>query len=262
VLLRAFTFFLLIVFDFPLIVDSGNSMAWSCSARTHAGLVTNLKNAGLIATKRIEDAMRAVDRGHYTKYSAYEDSPQPLGYGATISAPHMHAEMLERLEPFLKPGGRALDVGSGSGYLSACMALLVSENEAKGIVVGMEHISELVEMATNNVQQDHPELLQSKTLEFRVGDGRKGWAADAPYDAIHVGAASPEIPQDLVDQLKAGGRMIIPVGPENGNQHLIQVDKDLENKVTMMKLTGVRFVPLTSKDHQLDGPRAKSTAAW
>jgi len=237
-------------------------MAWSCSARTHTGLITNLKNAGLIATKRIEEAMRAVDRGLYTKIAPYDDSPQPLGFGATISAPHIHAEMLERLEPFLRPGNRALDVGSGSGYLSACMAYLVTENGAPGKVVGIEHISELTDMATNNVNKDHPEYLTSKVLEFKVGDGRKGYPAEAPFDAIHVGAASPEIPKELIDQLKAGGRMIIPVGPENGNQYLMQVDKSLDNKVTMEKLTGVRFVPLTSKDHQIDQHKARSMAAW
>jgi len=248
--------FLVVFLGNPVVETSRFSMAWSCSARSNAGLISNLKNVGLIVTKRVEDAMRSIDRAHYTKYGAYEDSPQPLGYGATISAPHMHAEMLERLEPFLKPGSKALDVGSGSGYLAACMSMLVTEGGASGKVIGIEHIPELVDMAIKNVKQDHPELLESKVLEFTVGDGRKGLISEAPFDAIHVGAASPEIPQDLVDQLKAGGRMIIPVGPENGAQRLIQVDKDENNHVTQKKITDVRFVPLTSKEHQLAGRRA------
>jgi len=229
-------------------------MAWMCSARTNAGLIANLRNAGLIASKRIEAAMLSVDRANYTSGTPYEDSPQPLGYGATISAPHMHAEMLERLEPFLKPGNRALDVGSGSGYLSACMAVLVSEGYAKGKVVGIEHISELSDMSIKNVEKDHPEFLRDNVIEFRVGDGRQGWAQEGPYDAIHVGAASPSIPRDLIDQLKKSGRMLIPVGPPTGDQHLVQVDKDANNRVTQEVVTGVRFVPLTSKEKQLGQP--------
>jgi protein-L-isoaspartate(D-aspartate) O-methyltransferase len=239
-------------------------MAWSCTARSHLGLIANLRTSGLISTQRVESAMKAVDRAHYVAVGApYQDSPQPIGFGATISAPHMHAEMLERLEPFLKPGNKALDVGSGSGYLSACMAHMVTEGGAKGKVVGIEHISELTDLATKSLQEDCPDFLTSGTVELKVGDGRKGWAAEAPYDAIHVGAASPEIPKELLEQLKPGGRMIIPVGPENGDQYLVQVDKDANNKVSMTKVTGVRFVPLTSEEHQRGSSRARiMQSAW
>eukprot|EP00026_Physarum_polycephalum_P014319 Phypoly_transcript_14819.p1 GENE.Phypoly_transcript_14819~~Phypoly_transcript_14819.p1 ORF type:complete len:230 (+),score=30.69 Phypoly_transcript_14819:136-825(+) len=226
-------------------------MAWRCSAATNAGLIANMKAAGLISSRRVEQAMLAVDRGSFTHISPYDDSPQPLGFGATISAPHMHAEMLELLEPFLKPGDRALDVGSGSGYLAACMAKMVTEGGATGKVIGVEHVSELVTRSKQNVRKADAELLNSGSLELIAADGRKGWPAFAPYSAIHVGAASPDdIPQALMDQLAPGGRMVIPVGPQGGDQYLVQVDKDINNKITTKRLLGVRFVPLTGREDQ------------
>jgi len=225
-------------------------MAWRCSSSSNAGLVANLKTAGLIVSRRVEQAMLSVDRGNFTHLNPYDDSPQAIGYGATISAPHIHAEMLELLEPYLKPGNRALDVGSGSGYLAACMAKMVTENGAPGRVVGVEHVTELVHKSTHNVKRDDPNLLSSGALQLNVGDGRKGWASEAPYNAIHVGAASPDdIPKDLLDQLSPGGRMVIPVGPQGGDQYLVQVDKDMNNHITTKSLLGVRFVPLTSREY-------------
>jgi len=224
-------------------------MAWRCSASSNAGLIANLKSARLISSKRVEQAMLGVDRGCFTSFNPYEDSPQTIGYGATISAPHMHAEMLELLEPFLKPGNRALDVGSGSGYLAACMARMVAEGGAPGKVVGVEHVAELVQNSIQSVKRVDPDLLSSGVLQLNVGDGRKGWEAEAPYHAIHVGAASPEdIPKALLDQLAPGGRMVIPVGPQRGDQYLVQVDKDMSNQISTKTLLGVRFVPLTSRE--------------
>jgi protein-L-isoaspartate(D-aspartate) O-methyltransferase len=97
-------------------------MAWRCSAHSNAGLVENLHNAGIITVDRVKRAMMAIDRGKYVRDEPYQDAPQTIGYGATISAPHMHAYALQSLEQFLQPGMRALDVGSGSGYLTACFA--------------------------------------------------------------------------------------------------------------------------------------------
>ncbi|XP_043521383.1 protein-L-isoaspartate(D-aspartate) O-methyltransferase-like isoform X3 [Frieseomelitta varia] len=192
--------------------------------------------------------MSSVDRGNYTRSGyAYIDSPQDIGYGATISAPHMHAYALEILEDKLHDGARALDVGSGSGYLTACMAMMLGSN---GLAIGVEHIPELKAFAMQNIQKDNPELLESGRIQLVVGDGRLGYPEKAPYDAIHVGAAAKEMPQALIDQLAPGGRLVLPVGPRNSDQVLVQVDKMRDGKIKKTTLTGVVFVPLTSKDKQ------------
>ncbi|KZC09007.1 PREDICTED: protein-L-isoaspartate(D-aspartate) O-methyltransferase isoform X1 [Dufourea novaeangliae] len=225
-------------------------MAWSgrFQAKNNHDLIQYLKKSKAITSDKVYDAMSAVDRGNYThsKY-AYIDSPQGIGYGATISAPHMHAYALELLEEKLHDGATALDVGSGSGYLTACMAMMLGPN---GLAIGIEHIPELKTFAEKNIQKDKPELLNSGRVEFVVGDGRLGYPEKAPYNAIHVGAAAKEMPQALIDQLAPGGRLVLPMGPENSDQTLVQVDKTMDGKIKKRSLTSVVFVPLTSKNRQ------------
>ncbi|XP_063138121.1 protein-L-isoaspartate(D-aspartate) O-methyltransferase isoform X2 [Rattus norvegicus] len=113
-------------------------------------------------------------------------------FQATISAPHMHAYALELLFDQLHEGAKALDVGSGSGILTACFARMVGHS---GKVIGIDHIKELVDDSITNVKKDDPMLLSSGRVRLVVGDGRMGFAEEAPYDAIHVGAAAPVVPQ-------------------------------------------------------------------
>ena len=146
-----------------------------------------------------------VDRAHYAPYAPYQDSPQSIGHRATISAPHMHASACESLLPFLKPGARVLDVGSGSGYLTHVLAELVKPG---GTVVGIEHIQPLVEFGTTNTRKsaEGRELMDNGGIKYVKADGRFGWPEKAPYDAIHVGAAAAGFHQELIDQLNSPGR--------------------------------------------------------
>lgn len=147
-----------------IVRDSPQSMAWHCNGTTNQEMVTKLKDAGILATDRAEAAMLTVDRAKYCHESdPYLDRPRRIGYNVTISAPHMHAYALSILSDQLFDGAKALDVGSGSGYLSACMAYMVGSN---GRVIGIEHIPELIEISTRNVREDNPHFLKENRIKF------------------------------------------------------------------------------------------------
>lgn len=232
----------------------GNSMAWRSHGKTNLDLVQNLRRNNIIRSDVVERVMAQVDRANYVSHNPYMDVPQGIGYGVTISAPHMHAHALELLSEKLVDGARALDVGSGSGYLTACMALMVGPS---GRAVGIDHIKELVDTSRSNIKSDHPELLESNRLKLIVGDGRLGSPDDAPFDAIHVGAASPDLPKDLVEQLAPGGRLIVPIGPPSGDQRLEQIDKNMDGTISRVALMGVVYVPLTDKNSQWPSTRGQ-----
>ena len=155
----------------------------------------------------------------------------------------MHASACEDLLNFLKPGSKVLDVGSGSGYLTHVLAELVKPN---GRVIGVDHIQGLVDLATGNMakSKEGKSLLDSGAAKFVKADGRLGYPLEAPYDAIHVGAAAAEHHKTLVDQLKKPGRLFVPV-EERGLQHIYVIDKKADGTVERKKLFGVRYVPLT-----------------
>mmetsp|Transcript_6241 Transcript_6241/g.8697 ORF Transcript_6241/g.8697 Transcript_6241/m.8697 type:complete len:188 (-) Transcript_6241:29-592(-) len=132
--------------------------------------------------------------------------------------------------------------------MSACFAELVGPT---GKVFGVEHIQELVDQSIVNIKKCNPALLDRITLT--VGDGFKGLPEQGPYDCIYVGAAADKIPQQLVDQLKIGGRLLIPVGPPNGFHQLMQVDLTSTGEISAKSLGAVRFVPLTSRENQING---------
>eukprot|EP00116_Pleurobrachia_bachei_P009279 sb/3469541/ len=223
-------------------------MAWRCHGKTHKEQVDQLRKSGIIKSNVVYEAMLAVDRKDFCSSEPYRDSPQSIGSNATISAPHMHAYALENLRDRLHPGSKVLDVGCGSGYLAACMAIMVGES---GRVVGIDHIPSLVEMSVNNTRKHHAALLDSVRLLYVEGDGREGYPDIAPYDCIHVGAAAPDIPTPLMDQLARGGRMVLPVGSPNATQKFIQIDRGQDGTVAKKNLLEVRYVPLTDKEKQV-----------
>ncbi|EEP82111.1 protein-L-isoaspartate O-methyltransferase [Uncinocarpus reesii 1704] len=238
-------------------------MAWQCSGSSNAQLINNLFNSGLIKSERVKNAMLRVDRADYAPANPYADSPQTIGYSATISAPHMHGHACEYLLEYLHPGSRVLDIGSGSGYLTHVLANLITDSSsppssAEGHVVGIDHIQGLVDLSKRNMAKSESgrKLLETGKVNFVVGDGRLGWLEGGPYDVIHVGAAATTIHPALIDQLKAPGRMFIPVESTGehssarlfnlgGPQYIWVVDKREDGSVHKEKVFGVNYVPLT-----------------
>jgi len=203
-------------------------------------LIDYLIDKGLIKTEVVENVMRKIDRGDYSSNikEAYNDNPHSIGHSQTISAPHMHAMCLELLAPYAtRKNARILDVGSGSGYLTACLGRMIGVG---GRVIGIDVINELVNWGNGNIQKHDKDLLQSGIVTIKVGDGWKGDPSNGPFDAIHVGAAAESLPKALVDQLAPNGRMVIPVGTYD--QKLIQIDKAADGTITQRDITGVRYV--------------------
>jgi len=208
-------------------------------------MVENLYRSGLIDSIRVKEALLNTDRAFYAPTSPYADSPQLIGFGQTISAPHMHAHALETLSKNIGPGSTVLDVGCGSGYLSAALARMVKPG---GKVYGIDIVPGLVYLSNENANKDEPHMLSSGELSFLVADGWAGLPEKAPFDAIHVGAAAEQLPEKLMQQLKVGGRMVVPLGPDGGIQELAVIERvgpttGLEAFKVHAQM-GVRYVPL------------------
>ena len=163
---------------------------------------------------------------------AYDNRPLPIGEGQTISQPYIVALMTDLLDP--KSADTVLEVGTGSGYQAAVLAELVAK----------VYTIEIVEPLARRARQVLGEL-GYRNVEVRVGDGYGGWPAAALFDAIIVTAAPAAVPQPLIDQLKPGGRMVIPVGGSSDVQQLLLVEKQSDGRTTTRRALPVRFVPLT-----------------
>ena len=185
-------------------------------------------------------AMRTIPREEFVPVAmrehAYADKPLPIGHGQTISQPYVVAFMTQAIAP--RPGDRVLEIGTGSGYQTAILAALVGE------VYSIEIVGPLAERARETLGR-----LKIKNASVRAGDGYQGWREAAPFDVVVVTCAPDHIPQPLVDQLKEGGRMIIPVGREGAVQELVLLRKK-DGKITRESVMPVRFVPMTGESRK------------
>ena len=188
-----------------------------------------------IRDSRVLDALRQVPRHRFVPLDmrefAYEDTPLPIGLGQTISQPYIVAFMTEALE--LKPQDRVLEIGTGSGYQAAVLSLLVRE------VYSLEIVEQLGKEAEARLKQ-----LGYANVHVRIGDGYRGWPEAGPFDAIIVTAAPEDVPPALLEQLRAGGRMVVPVG--SYVQNLIRIRRTPKG-VERENLLPVRFVPMVTE---------------
>ncbi|RLF09397.1 MAG: protein-L-isoaspartate O-methyltransferase, partial [Thermoprotei archaeon] len=205
-------------------------------------VVRSLIESGVIKRKVVADALLRVPREEFIpevyRENAYVDSPIPIGYGQTTSALHMVAWMCEAAE--LKPGDKVLEIGGGCGYMAAVYAEIVAppSGDVKGHVYTIEIVRELAEMAKENIAR----LGYADRVTVIHGDGSVGYAPAAPYDAIIVTAASPGVPKPLKEQLKIGGRIVIPVGSPYYIQELMVVTRVGEGEYQERTLGGCVFV--------------------
>lgn len=191
-----------------------------------------------VRDEKILEAMRSVPREQFMKESlrefAYQDTPLPIGFDQTISQPFIVAYMIEALA--LKGGERVLEIGTGSGYAAAVLA------EIAGEVYTVERYPNLAETARERLARTG-----YTNVHVLHGDGTRGWPEHAPYDGIIVAAGGPEVPRSLHEQLRVGGRLVIPVGPQH-SQKLVRVTRISESEYHKETLTEVRFVPLVGAE--------------
>ncbi|HEX9773659.1 MAG TPA: protein-L-isoaspartate(D-aspartate) O-methyltransferase [Steroidobacteraceae bacterium] len=190
--------------------------------------------------ERVMRALATVPRHEFVPLDerrlAYENRPLPIGHGQTISQPYIVAIMTDLIEP--GPGCRALEVGTGSGYQAAILSELCHK----------VYTIEIIE-ALGTTARERLARLGYRNVTVRVGDGYYGWDEHAPFDVIVVTAVASQVPPPLLRQLKAGGRMILPIGTRFTAQELILVRKAEDGRVTTRQILPVRFVPLTG-DHE------------
>ena len=187
---------------------------------------------------RVLDVLRSVPRHEFvspdTLQQAYQNVPLPIGYGQTISQPYIVAIMTDLLK--LSEHDKVLEIGTGSGYQAAVLSQLVQQ------VYSIEIIEPLGKQAEQRFKQ-----LGYKNITTKIADGYYGWEEHAPFNAIIVTAASSHIPHALIEQLKPGGKMIIPVGSNFMTQQLLLISKSSTGKIQTQQILPVRFVPLTGE---------------
>jgi len=212
-------------------------------------LVDKLTKEGILRSPRVVNAIRGVPRARFLPenmqaYSAV-DTPLPIGFGQTVSAPHMVSIMNEALQ--LEVGHKVLEVGAGCGWHAATIAEIIapsgSPSSERGHVYTVEIVQELADFARKNTLKAG----YGDRVTITCGDGSLGYAEKAPYDRVLVTAAAPDVPKPLIEQLKPNGIMLIPVGNASLFQNLMKITKTDGDKTKQENLGGVAFVPLTGR---------------
>lgn len=210
-------------------------------------LVERLERVGYLKSAKVKQAMLELPREYFLpkekKEHAYVDNPVSTYEGQTISAPHMNAMMCEYLD--LEPGHILLDIGTGSGYHAALCAKIICKKNPKGEkghVYSIERIGTLVKFAQENLKKAELE----KDVTVMLADGTLGYTKYAPYDRILVAAAGPKIPEPLIDQLKVGGKLCIPIGAKGTTQKLLVITKTIDS-YKKEEVCKVVFVPLVGE---------------
>ena len=199
---------------------------------------TRLETGRGALSERVMSALAKVHRHEFVpadqKRNAYQNRPLPIGGGQTISQPFIVGLMTDFMD--IKPTDRVLEIGTGSGYQAAVLAELAQA------VYTIEIVEHLGRQAAERLK-----ALGYHNVMAKVGDGYQGWAEHAPFDGIMVTAAPREVPQPLIDQLKPGGKLVVPVGGQLAGQMLLIVEKQLDGRIVRRNVLAVRFVPLTDK---------------
>jgi protein-L-isoaspartate(D-aspartate) O-methyltransferase len=212
-------------------------------------LVDSLVKQGILRSPKVTLAMRTVPRSKFlpSEMQAYSatDAPLSIGFGQTVSAPHMVSIMNEALQ--LAVGNRVLEVGAGCGWQAATIAELVTSQDEPRSEWGHVYTTEIVPALAEQAKKNIMNTGYGDRVTIINADGSQGYSEKAPYDRIVVTAAAPEVPQPLLDQLKTCGIMVIPVGKGSLYQNLMRITKEADGKIKRENLGGVAFVPLTGK---------------
>ena len=212
-------------------------------------LVDNLVREGILRSPKVINAMRALSRANFLPENmqpyASDDTPLPIGFGQTVSAPHMVSIMNEAL--LLEIGHNVLEVGAGSGWHAATIAEIIAPHDAPRSNWGHVYTVEVVQGLADFARKTIMKAGYGDRITIVSGDGSMGYAEKAPYDRVLVTAAAPSIPEPLLEQLKPGGIMLIPVGSASLFQNLIKISKGSNGKIKEENLGGVAFVPLTGR---------------